>query len=84
MSRPWFARLSILGLSALFLACAFVSAGRKEEAKLGIAVASALDSLDASRAALQRCQLMREPDDACLRLWADNRRRFLTYSSHSR
>ena len=34
-------------------------------------------SPSAEEAALQRCQLMAQPDDDCRRLWAENRRHFL-------
>jgi len=33
--------------------------------------------ISSSRLALQRCQMMAQPDDACRRLWAENRRHFL-------
>ncbi len=45
-----------------------------ESGQLAAASASTPNS---EREALHRCQLMAQPDDACRRLWAENRRHFL-------
>ncbi len=51
-----------------------------EQAEASASVAAGASS---SRAALQRCQLMAQPDDACRQLWADNRRHFLGLDTSS-
>ena len=47
------------------------------------APAQAPADLSPTRAALQRCGLQAQPDDACRKLWADNRRHFLGLDSAS-
>ncbi|CAL4869872.1 hypothetical protein MMA231_04164 (plasmid) [Asticcacaulis sp. MM231] len=76
-------RLTIMALSARPVTCGFGRAGPKTDTCPPETHPLASAGVDASSAGLQLCQVRREPEEACRRLWADNHRRFLNPSSYS-
>jgi len=63
-----------LGVAALAVSLRSPKPATASEATPAMASST---SPSAEEAALQRCQLMAQPDDDCRRLWAENRRHFL-------
>jgi conjugative transfer region protein TrbK len=77
------ARIGAATFVALAITATAIEASRKEEAPAR-AFAPAVVQTDPLRVELARCQLLGEGgarDPACLRAWAENRRRFLAPGS---
>lgn len=80
MDTKMVVRLAALAFVVLAIVATAIEFGRKEEEGVPGAVAAPLQP-DPLRAELARCQLLGEAgasDAACLRAWAENRRRFLS------
>jgi conjugative transfer region protein TrbK len=82
MEGAWPARIGAIVFVALAITAAAIEATRKERMPPLARPAPALEAAaDPLRDEQRRCQLMGQAaaaDDACLRVWAETRERFLT------
>ncbi len=82
MEGAWPARIGAIVFVALAITAAAIEASRKEQMPPLARPAPLRDAAaDPLRAEQRRCQLMGQAaagDDACLRVWAETRERFLT------
>jgi len=82
MDEKTLARLGAIIFIALAITATVIDVTRKKDASSGAGVQPAIPPVaDPLRDELIRCQLLGEAgarDAACLRVWAENRRRFLT------
>jgi conjugative transfer region protein TrbK len=81
MESAWPARIGAIVFVALAITAAAVEATRQERAPPARPAPKVDEAADPLRAEQRRCQLMGQAaagNDACLRVWAETRERFLT------
>ncbi|MER9299811.1 putative entry exclusion protein TrbK-alt [Mesorhizobium sp. M0621] len=87
MDGQIFARLIAVIFVAIAVSATALKMTRKQESRVGIAVAERAPSApDPLRESLRRCQGLGEAalrDDDCLRVWAEQRDRFLGFKAPS-